>query len=108
MTERTRRRPVPWWLWPNLLGLDAPAVAVVWQRFLADASGVAVPVAASAVLALVVWGIYLTDRRLDARAGNGTRLRNISDGKPRPSRSSWRARCASTGMASRLTSSGVT
>ena len=58
---------VNWWLWPNVLAFDAPAVAVVWQRFLADEFGVAVPVVASVVLGLVVWGIYLTDRFFDAR-----------------------------------------
>lgn len=59
----------PWWLWPNLLGLDAPAVAVVWQQFLAAAAGVRVPLTAAAVLGLVVWGVYLGDRWLDARRG---------------------------------------
>ncbi len=59
----------PWWLWPNVLALDAPAVAVVWQRFLGPAFGVAVPAAASVVLGLTVWGIYLADRWWDARTG---------------------------------------
>ncbi len=59
----------PWWLWPNLLSLDAPAVAVVWQSFLADAEGVDVPVAAIGALALVAWAIYLSDRWLDVRGG---------------------------------------
>ena len=59
----------PWWLWPNLLALDAPTVAVVWQLFLAAAASVAVPAAAAVVLGLVVWGIYLTDRALDAADG---------------------------------------
>jgi hypothetical protein len=59
----------PWWLWPNLLSLDAPAVAVTWQVFLASVAGVAVPVAASLVLGLVVWAVYLADRGLDAHRG---------------------------------------
>jgi hypothetical protein len=59
----------PWWLWPNLLSLDAPAVAVTWQVFLASVAGVAVPLAACVVLALVVWAVYLADRGLDARRG---------------------------------------
>lgn len=59
----------PWWLWPNLLSLDAPVVAVVWQLFLASDAGVDVPLAAAAVLGLVVWGVYLTDRALDAARG---------------------------------------
>ena len=59
----------PWWLWPNVLSLDAPAVAVTWQVFLASVAGIAVPLAASVVLALVVWGAYLIDRGLDAHRG---------------------------------------
>lgn len=61
-------RVPPWWLVPNLLALDAPAVAVVWQRFLGDA----VPVAASVVLGLTVWGVYLADRALDSRRSHAT------------------------------------
>jgi hypothetical protein len=61
-------RVPPWWLVPNLLALDAPAVAVVWQRFLGDA----VPVAASVVLGLTVWGVYLADRALDSRRAHAT------------------------------------
>ena len=59
----------PWWVWPNLLALDAPLVAVVWQRFLAAAVGLALPAAPSVCLGLVVWGVYLLDRGLDARPG---------------------------------------
>lgn len=74
---RTNRRartaatpaPVPWWLVPNVLALDAPLVAVVWQRFLTGRFGIAVPVAASVALAAVVWAVYLADRTLDARRG---------------------------------------
>ena len=36
------RKQLPWWLWPNLLGLDAPLVAVVWQQALARMQGVAI------------------------------------------------------------------
>ena len=59
----------PWWLWPNLLALDAPAVAVTWQLFFASVAGIAVPLTATVVLGLVVWGVYLADRGLDARLG---------------------------------------
>ncbi len=61
--------PAPWWLVPNLAALDAPLVAVVWQRFLADRAGVAVPWAATAALGATVWCVYLADRWLDARRG---------------------------------------
>ena len=62
--------PPPWWVLPNVAALDAPVVAVVWQRFLADRFGVSVPWAATAALAAAVWAVYLTDRRLDARRGD--------------------------------------
>jgi hypothetical protein len=57
---------IPWWLWPNLLALDAPAVGVVWQRFLGSAFDVPIPVSTSVTLASIVWGVYLTDRWFDA------------------------------------------
>ena len=59
----------PWWLLPNLLALDAPTVAVVWQRFLAAESAVVVPFAASLSLFGAVWALYLLDRVLDGRRG---------------------------------------
>ena len=58
-----------WWLVPNLLALDAPVVAVVWQRFLAAQFGANVPLTATTALAATVWCIYLSDRWLDARRG---------------------------------------
>ncbi|WP_020473720.1 hypothetical protein [Zavarzinella formosa] len=59
----------PWWLLPNLFALDAPVVAIVWQRFLAGRFDVDVPWVASAALGAAVWSIYLIDRRLDAARG---------------------------------------
>ena len=29
----------PWWLWPNLLNLDSPLLAVIWQEQFARISG---------------------------------------------------------------------
>jgi hypothetical protein len=60
---------IPWWLYPNLVALDAPLVAVVWQRFLASRFGVPLHFPISATLALAVWSIYLLDRWWDARRG---------------------------------------
>lgn len=65
----TESRRAPWWLVPNLLALDAPLVAAVWQRFLAARFAAAVPVAATVALAAAVWCVYLADRRLDAGRG---------------------------------------
>jgi putative flippase GtrA len=55
------------WLWPNLLSLDAPLIAVLWQGFLAYLFSFPLRPAARLVLGLTVWAIYLLDRLLDAR-----------------------------------------
>lgn len=72
VTSPTR---TPWWLWPNLLSLDAPLVAVVWLFMLAKTWGVNYhPEHEYAVLALVVWAIYVVDRLLDGMIhGDSTR-----------------------------------
>lgn len=57
----------PFWLYPNLLALDAPVVAVVWQGFLAVRFGVSLPAPAVTSLFAAVWLVYLLDRLLDAR-----------------------------------------
>jgi uncharacterized membrane protein len=56
---------MPFWLWWNVLSLDAPAVAAAWALFFARASGAAVPAKTIAALALAVWLVYMTDRVLD-------------------------------------------
>ncbi len=65
---------IPWWLLPNLLALDAPIVAVCWQRFLYANLGQSLNVPASVTLGLVVWGLYLLDRGLDNRKTQNTSL----------------------------------
>lgn len=57
--------PVPLWLWWNILSLDAPAVAAAWALLFARESRMEVPAETIAVLALIVWVIYLADRLLD-------------------------------------------
>jgi hypothetical protein len=59
----------PWWLWWNVLSLDAPMVAVAWALVFARSAGVAVPSAELVTLGLVVWLIYTVDRLLDGRPG---------------------------------------
>ena len=58
----------PWWLWWNVLSLDAPMVAVAWALVFAKSAGVTIPAAEMATLGLVVWLIYTVDRLLDGRA----------------------------------------
>ncbi len=65
-TGEQRGRP-PVWLWPNVLGLDAPLVAVVWQYFFAEVFRIKIPPSNYLTLGLVVWVIYSADRLCDAR-----------------------------------------
>jgi len=63
------KRP-PLWLWPNLLSLDAPIVAVVWMWMLARAMGVQYVEGTSYwVLAASVWCVYVVDRIRDVYSG---------------------------------------
>jgi len=63
----------PWWLWPNLLSLDAPLVAVVWLFLFVDTWRIYwFPWQAYPVLFGVVWCIYSADRVLDALRLKGT------------------------------------
>ncbi len=66
-TAEPSEQSVPLWMWPNLLSLDAPIVAVLWQSFLARCFSITPSVPARLVLGLTVWAIYLLDRLLDAR-----------------------------------------
>ncbi len=65
--SKCEEHSAPFWLWPNLLSLDAPLVAVLWQSFLAYRFSIPLPPAAPLVLGLTVWAVYLLDRLLDAR-----------------------------------------
>ncbi len=59
--------PVPWWLWPNLLSLDAPLVAVAWLWLMATTLSIQIPEPwwCYGILAAAVWAIYVIDRLLD-------------------------------------------
>ena len=58
-----------WWLWPHLLSLDAPLVAVLWQRWWAGAAGIRLDGGKEVILGLGVWMIYLGDRLADTASG---------------------------------------
>lgn len=59
------------WLWFNLLSLDAPLVAILWQALFAHCFDAHVTGAAFAALGFAVWFIYVSDRLLDALRGDG-------------------------------------
>jgi len=54
------------WQWPNILSLDAPLIAVLWQVLLMQSLGVRVNRMEPLVLALSVWFLYIADQLLDA------------------------------------------
>jgi hypothetical protein len=54
------------WLWPSILSLDAPLIAVSWQLLLARALHLSVNPLEPLVLGLSVWFVYLADHLLDA------------------------------------------
>lgn len=55
----------PWWLWVNILSLDAPLIAVLFQAALAKAYHVTLPLGCYVTLWMAVWLIYVLDRTLD-------------------------------------------
>lgn len=57
-------------LW-HLLSLDAPSVAVLWMLFFPGIAATAHRTHEAAALGLAVWILYVADRLLDARSGNG-------------------------------------
>lgn len=71
---RCHPQHIPWWLWPNVLGLDAPLVALVWQETFARMGGTGLHPGQRLLLGGAIWQIYLLDRWLDARGGNTRHL----------------------------------
>lgn len=63
--ESGKEERISWWLWPNVLSLDAPMVAVVWLFAFSQAYDFAVEWPVYLVLFLAVWCIYLGDRLFD-------------------------------------------
>jgi hypothetical protein len=64
-SERVEFSTTPWWLWWNIVSVDAPTVAMVWALLYAYASNVRLSTADEIVLSLVIWAIYMSDRLLD-------------------------------------------
>jgi hypothetical protein len=60
------RERTPWWLWPNLLSLDAPIIALLWQALFARSFRATLDPLAPLLLVLSVWIIYVADRVFDA------------------------------------------
>jgi hypothetical protein len=61
----------PWWLWPNLLNLDSPLLAVIWQEQFARVAGVSLGWGERVLLFCCTWVVYCADRALDADESGG-------------------------------------
>jgi hypothetical protein len=71
-TSRSIPRQAELWLWPNVLNLDAPLVAVLWQLLLARSALVRLNPFEPWALGLAVWLIYIADHLMDtARPASG-------------------------------------
>ena len=68
LTPRLLSTSYPIWLWPNLIGLDAPCIAIVWQKLFADSFNIKLPLSNYFTLFLVVWFIYSVDRLMDSKS----------------------------------------
>lgn len=66
------RRRANFWLWPNLLTLQAPLVAVLWQCLLAQSLHAKLNPFAPWALAMAVWLIYVADHLLDTARPRAT------------------------------------
>jgi hypothetical protein len=64
------------WLWPNMLSLDAPFVAVLWQVLFVRCFHGDSDTATSILLVASVWLIYAADRALDAWRGERASARH--------------------------------
>jgi 4-hydroxybenzoate polyprenyltransferase len=58
-------RGTPWWLWPTVLSLDAPAVALLWQTLIAACASLRPTGPEMTVLGCSVWLAYCADRWIE-------------------------------------------
>lgn len=69
----TVQKRKPWWLYPNLLSLDAPLVSLAWLHIFAESWRLGYhPWQAYICLGLVVWSTYVFDRLLDVSMMSAT------------------------------------
>lgn len=66
-TTASETHRVRWWAWPNVLALDAPAVAMLWHICIAHAIGAVATLRTTGTLGLACWMVYAADYLLDSR-----------------------------------------
>jgi hypothetical protein len=75
--NQPNKESTPWWLFLNILALDAPLVAIVWQHFLAANFKIEISTTETASLFFTVWFIYLLDHYFDSLKGFYTTQRHL-------------------------------
>ena len=60
------KKSIPVWMYLNVIALDAPFIAVLWQYFLMKTFKLEVSISETMALFFVVWFIYLIDRFFDS------------------------------------------
>ena len=65
--------PRPWWVWLNMLGLDAVLAALCWMPLFARAVDAQLVRAEFVVLGCAVWCVYAVDRIMDGGMARGHR-----------------------------------
>lgn len=63
----------PWWVWLNVLGVDAVLTALLWMPLFGRVTGARLIPAEYAVLACAVWSVYTLDRMMDGLSAAGLR-----------------------------------
>lgn len=79
----SKTETTPWYLFPNVLALDAPVVAIIWQHFLAKNFKIELSGIETAALFFTVWFIYLLDHFLDSKNNIYTTRRHVFIAKKR-------------------------
>lgn len=75
--HRQTKKRAQLWLWPNLLSLDAPVIALLWQILFVRCFHASMGLPAALLLVLAVWLIYAADRMLDAWRGVARTQRHV-------------------------------
>ncbi|NBB78062.1 MAG: hypothetical protein GVY36_01225 [Verrucomicrobia bacterium] len=72
-----QKQVIPPWQWPNVLGIDAAFISVLWQGALASTIGVPLSLPAYLVLGCSVWLSYTADRLFDVARRPSTALLSV-------------------------------
>ena len=70
----TTQPNIKWWQWPNIVALDAAAIAISWQWIFAASADTVLSNYAYIVLGISVWLTYMADRLFDVKQCDAEKL----------------------------------